>query len=369
MPVWIEQQLNLECFPKVPEHIGLPWNQADNYLIHYHKEQNLAAEQTLVINDRQGALACSLKDCTSLIDSHCAKVALEINTTQNNPSPIKVITDLADLKQNPELTIQTVLIALPKSYDLLEYWLSSLAQHLPEATLVIAGMSKHFPIAWLNSLEAKADKYQQLPIAKKARLVSIKGLQAFSHKSSSFWQGYQLPSRTGKSIQVKGLPGVFSRNKLDQGTEVLLKHLPDDISGTLCDLGCGNGVISLHIAQNYPDTQVIATDDSLLAVQSARENAKTNGLKLDVRQGHSLSAVSQELDWVICNPPFHDGHKELTNIATDMFHDAHKLLKRGGKLVVVANRNLPYHSRLLALFTHVESPSKDRRFTIYICTK
>jgi 16S rRNA (guanine1207-N2)-methyltransferase/23S rRNA (guanine1835-N2)-methyltransferase len=225
-------------------------------------------------------------------------------------------------------------------------------------------MAKHIPVALLNWLEAHSEDYIQHPITRKARLMTLRGLSRFTGLVD-IWQGYQY-----QGMSVEALPGVFGRQQLDPGAAVLLAHLPADAEGTVCDLGCGNGILSLALSHQIPGARIIATDDSELAVLSARRNATANALKnIEVRQGNALSGVTETLDWILCNPPFHDGHKELTNIAQLMFRDAARQLSPTGTLLVIANRHLPYQPMLKRLFRSVRVISGDKRFSLYRCQK
>ncbi len=55
MPVWETTGLTLSCHPPVPDHIALPWDAADDYLL-----TRVEPLDTLTINDRYGALSCAL---------------------------------------------------------------------------------------------------------------------------------------------------------------------------------------------------------------------------------------------------------------------------------------------------------------------
>ncbi|NJR13372.1 MAG: methyltransferase [Phyllobacteriaceae bacterium] len=60
-------------------------------------------------------------------------------------------------------------------------------------------------------------------------------------------------------------------------------------------------------------------------------------------------------DWVVLNPPFHDalGH-HAPHLGQAFIMAAAKVLKPGGKLLMVANRQLPYEATLATAFKSVE---------------
>lgn len=50
--------------------------------------------------------------------------------------------------------------------------------------------------------------------------------------------------------------GVFSKGEVDDGTDLLLKSLPEEMAGDILDLGCGWGVIGICVARRWPETRV-----------------------------------------------------------------------------------------------------------------
>ena len=73
--------------------------------------------------------------------------------------------------------------------------------------------------------------------------------------------------------------GVFSAERIDPGTELLLKLAgPPPPQGDLLDLGCGYGPIAVTLARRAPGATVWAVDVNERALQLVRENAA--GLKL-----------------------------------------------------------------------------------------
>ncbi|PDP84990.1 MFS transporter [Glycomyces fuscus] len=73
--------------------------------------------------------------------------------------------------------------------------------------------------------------------------------------------------------------GVFSPDKVDLGTRVLLETVPAPPGdGRLLDLGCGYGPIALTMASRAPGARVLGVDVNARAVGLARRNAAEHGL-------------------------------------------------------------------------------------------
>lgn len=84
----------------------------------------------------------------------------------------------------------------------------------------------------------------------------------------------------GLRCSVTTAGGVFSPEHVDRGTQVLLEHVsaPPN-AGNLLDLGCGWGPIALSMAVLAPDATVWAVDVNDRALELARQNADSLGLK------------------------------------------------------------------------------------------
>lgn len=170
------------------------------------------------------------------------------------------------------------------------------------------------------------------------------------------WQNRQLP--------IIGLPGVFSAEHLDPGTALLVPYLQPPRGGRALDLGCGTGVIGLIMALHGAD-QVLLTDVDVMAVAAATAtlavNNVTNGT---VRPGDGLIGVSGRFDLIASNPPFHNGKQVDTGAAEAFMRDARAALTRHGRLLIVANRFLPYERVLRAYFAHVVRLADDGRYQV-----
>lgn len=83
----------------------------------------------------------------------------------------------------------------------------------------------------------------------------------------------------GRDVPVRTAAGVFSPGRLDLGTEVLLRSVPDPPpAGDVLDLGCGWGPVALALALRSPACRVWAVDVNARAVDLLRGTASDLGL-------------------------------------------------------------------------------------------
>lgn len=155
--------------------------------------------------------------------------------------------------------------------------------------------------------------------------------------------------RLSQSLGLWTQPGVFSWDRVDPGTARLLEHLPT-LSGRGTDLGCGIGVLSLDALKSPKVSGLTAVDLDRRAVDCARRNLEDPRLEVlwaDVRR---LDGKLSGLDFVIMNPPFHDGGAEDRALGQAFIRAASAMLAPGGVCWMVANRHLPYEAVLAEVF-------------------
>ena len=106
--------------------------------------------------------------------------------------------------------------------------------------------------------------------------------------------------------------GVFSKKKVDAGTEVLLEYLPNlENIKTCIDCGSGYGVISVFLKKFYPSIKITGVDINKRALALARKNASLNNLKIDFLESDFFSKVDKKFDLIISNPPIIIGKEKL----------------------------------------------------------
>lgn len=179
------------------------------------------------------------------------------------------------------------------------------------------------------------------------------------------WFHYYTVTVGQLSFKVAALPGVFSQAKLDIGTQILLNNLPTNISGEVLDFGCGAGVIACFVGLRSPDTKLTLADVSALAMASSEKTLTINNLTGKVIPTNSLSNINGQYQYVISNPPFHQGIK-THYVATESFlAGIKKHLFKQGTLIVVANSFLKYQAIIEQSIGKAEKTSIQQGFTIY----
>jgi 16S rRNA (guanine1207-N2)-methyltransferase len=120
--------------------------------------------------------------------------------------------------------------------------------------------------------------------------------------------------------------GVFSKNRLDLGTKLLIKALPLNPNlHTILDLGCGYGPIGLIIAKLLPEAKVYMSDINERAVELAIENAKRNEVtNVIIRSGEGFKPFAdQKFDFIVTNPPIRAGKQIIYPLIDQAYQGLH----------------------------------------------
>lgn len=164
-------------------------------------------------------------------------------------------------------------------------------------------------------------------------------------------------------------PGIFSWDRIDPGSAVLMDHLPA-LSGRGADFGCGIGVLAHAALKSAKVKHLTLLDVDRRAVEAAERNvadprATVRWVDL-ARSGSGLTG----LDFIVMNPPFHHGGgSEDQSLGQSFIRRAAEALRNGGTLWLTANRHLPYEAVLKPAFKDVTARADALGFKVYEARK
>lgn len=258
----------------------------------------------------------------------------------------------------------TLIYFWPKNKQEACFQLDFLCTHLAEGSQIFVVGENRSGVKSAESIMEGISTLQKIDSARRCGLYHGELEHPTSFDISRWWKGYQIDN-----IKVHALPGVFSHNELDIGSDLLLSTLTEPMSGNLLDLACGNGVLAAVIGSQNPDMTLTLSDVSASAIDSSIATLEANTLKGKVITSDVYSDIDDKFDWIVSNPPFHDGLNTSYSAVENMILQAPKYLKKGGRLRIVANAFLPYPDLLDKAFGGHELLAKTGKFKVYQSTK
>ena len=139
----------------------------------------------------------------------------------------------------------------------------------------------------------------------------------------------------GEEVPLLSANGVFSGDRLDLGTSVLLRESPiPEGNPRLLDLGCGYGPIALALALNCPGARVDAVDVNDRALQLCRDNAVALAVadRVSVLRAEDADPAAR-YDEIWSNPPIRIGKEALHQL---LLHWLARLTPAGTARLVVS---------------------------------
>lgn len=180
----------------------------------------------------------------------------------------------------------------------------------------------------------------------KCRVFSARRDANFNEALAKEW----LSAAEVQRVESHGLcsqPGLFSWDRADIGSQLLLQHLPE-LTGDAMDLCCGYGLLSERVLKRclaIRQWHMVEADG--MALDCAQKNTQLWQDKVQLYwQDAQLDDLPRKLDYVICNPPFHTGQDQDIGLGQSIVEQGCRSLKRGGHFYMVANRKLPYEAVL-----------------------
>ena len=172
---------------------------------------------------------------------------------------------------------------------------------------------------------------------------------------------------TFKGIEFSFLAsdGVFSKRRVDFGTNVLINSLEDLSNKKVLDLGCGVGVMGILIAKGFKGTSVTLSDVNEKALEFANKNIDLNNVKNAKTVVSSLfDNIDETFDVIVSNPPIRAGKQIVHGVIKEGFNH----LNKGGFVYVVIQKKQGAESLKKVMeetFGNVQTVNKENGYMIY----
>ena len=112
---------------------------------------------------------------------------------------------------------------------------------------------------------------------------------------------------------------LIPRPDTERLVEIALENIPEKSKWSILDLGTGTGAIALSLAKERPSCFITATDQSLAAIDVAKQNAENNKISnIEFIQSDWFSNLeNQQFDMIVSNPPYikeNDSHLQQGDV-------------------------------------------------------
>lgn len=164
--------------------------------------------------------------------------------------------------------------------------------------------------------------------------------------------------------------GVFSKAKVDFGTDVMLKEILKQNKYkmkkyNLLDIGCGYGVVSIVLKSFFPNLEIMLTDVNERALELSSKNLENAGIQgYTIKKSFSFDNIDNIFDVIVSNPPIRAGKSVIFDIYEKSFLH---LAKFGEFYCVIQTKHgaKSTEKHLREIFGNVETLNIDNGYRIY----
>ena len=163
--------------------------------------------------------------------------------------------------------------------------------------------------------------------------------------------------------------GVFSAQRVDSGTTILVDSCIMENGWAVLDMGCGYGVVGIVVKKLFPACDVFMVDTNERAVTLAEQNAALNGVMPHIMLGSLFEPLGEmQFDTILLNPPYVAGRK----LVFQMLEGAKKHLVKGGLLQVVARHQKggkTIAAKMKEIFSNATDHARKGGYHVYVSRK
>lgn len=203
-----------------------------------------------------------------------------------------------------------------------------------------------------------------------ARIAATRVTASFDAATARAW----VEAAAFRAVPATGMvsrPGLFAWDRLDQGSALLLECLPARLKGKGGDFGCGHGALA-HAVLSRGDgvRSMLCMDADANAIEACRRNLAGFEPRAECRWADVTrdALPPRALDFVVMNPPFHEGERADLSVGLAFIEAARKALRKGGTLFLVANSHLPYEAAIAKSFYACRRLAERDGYKVYELT-
>jgi 16S rRNA (guanine1207-N2)-methyltransferase len=310
---------------------------------------------------------------------NCAIETLVVNGVQNY-FPISS----GFLPNELNSCIDTTVIDIPKGRKLLRRWLIETYEVLkPSGKLYLVGANNQ---GIQSAIKDATDLFGR-PIllgykkgnrlarfVKTEKSISLPGWSMEPGVARGSWYTFNFENE-GNITTIHSLPGVFSYECIDEGSQFLIQNLPYCQNEKVLDIGCGYGILGITLAlkakSEGKEIHVDLLDNNFLAVASSQKNIQYHHIPgTSAFPSDLLSAkANQTYQLIVSNPPFHAGTETDYSITSAMVRQASQALVSEGQLYIVANHFLRYDQLMKPFFQSVKIIARNNKYHVIVGKK
>ena len=251
-----------------------------------------------------------------------------------------------------------VLASFARAYDLLE----------EGGTLVVAMANTAGAARFEKELAEAAGKIASLQ-KNKCRAFHVVKDGTWNAALLSEWRELGKPRTLGSTGFIVEA-GVFSADHVDPGSALLAEHLPANLKGSAADLGAGWGFLSRAVLEKNPKLKALHLFEAdARALECARKNLAGVETPIDYHWHDVVAGLPEKYEAIVMNPPFHTGQFTDISLGRAFLRSAADAMRTGGRLFMVANRQLPYEAELDALGLVWRKPVEDSTYKLLFAEK
>ena len=171
----------------------------------------------------------------------------------------------------------------------------------------------------------------------------------------------------GNTLTFKTDSGVFSKDRIDYGSQVMIEAVNDAVfpGSKVLDVGCGYGPVGISLVKANPALRIDMIDVNERAIDLAEKNVKINNVENVRIFVSSLYDKVEDKDYsaILSNPPIRAGKETVHQIITD----ARDFLTDRGVLIIVIQKKQGAPSakkKMEEVFGNVERLTQDKGYWV-----